>query len=179
MGKKRSVSDSDIELFRNSIGKVSRIKQDRVVLNTARPHPAPKQHHTDDHLATNTPVEYSTSQNLETGDQLYFKRPGLQQRVMEKLRRGQIPVEKELDLHGMIVADAHTTLKRFLVICQQNNYRCIRIIHGKGLGSREGKPVLKNKLNQWLQNNNQILAFCSTRPSQGGTGAVYVLLKRS
>lgn len=179
MGKKRNISDSDSELFRNSIGNVSMIKQDRVVLKTTKPHPVPKRHRVNEEIITNINIESSEKQHLESGDGLYFKRPGLQQRVMEKLRRGQIPVEKELDLHGMTVLDAETTLKRFLAICQQNDYRCIRIIHGKGLGSKDRKPVLKNKLNQWLKSSDRILAFCSTRPEHGGTGAVYVLLKGS
>ena len=179
MGKKRNISDADSKLFRNFIGNVSRIKQDRVVLETAKPRPVLASSSQEKNIITNSFSEKTNSQNLETGDRLFFKSPGLQQRVMEKLRRGQIPIDGELDLHGMTASDAETTLDRFITICKQNEYRCIRIIHGKGLGSKNRKPVLKNKLDQWLKNNNQILAFCSTRPSHGGTGAVYVLLKRS
>jgi len=179
MAKRKEISDSDSNLFRSSVGDVATIKQDRAELRTRKPPPIPLQR-----LADEQAVIKSISKSpfivmdVEKGDELFFKRPGVQQRVIEKLRRGQFAIEKELDLHGMTVIDTETALKRFLAHCQQNNYRCVRIIHGKGHGSKDKQPVIKNRLNQWLQKNSAILAFISARPADGGTGAVYVLIKR-
>lgn len=155
------------------------IKQDRAEPGTRKPPPIPLQRHADEQAVIKSITESPfIVMDVETGDELFFKRPGVQQRVMEKLRRGQFAIEKELDLHGLTVASAEAALKQFLVHCQQHNYRCVRIIHGKGHGSKDKKPVIKNRLNQWLQKNSAILAFCSARPADGGTGAVYVLIKR-
>jgi DNA-nicking Smr family endonuclease len=180
MAKRKEISNSDSELFRNSVGEVAMIKHDRAELTTRKPPPVPLQRHADEQAVIKSIIESPFMvMDVETGDELFFKRPGVQQRVMEKLRRGQFAIEKELDLHGMTVTDAEASLKRFLIYCQQNQYRCVRIIHGKGLGSKDKKPVIKNRLNQWLQKNDSILAFCSARPVDGGTGAIYVLLKKS
>jgi len=81
-------------------------------------------------------------------------------------------------LHGMTIPLAHNALASFLQECQQFKIRCVRIIHGKGWGSKHHKPILKTKLNTWLQQDDIILAFCSAPIEDGGTGAVYVLLKR-
>jgi DNA-nicking Smr family endonuclease len=179
MAKRKDISDSDSELFRTSVGEVAMIKHDRADLSTRKPLPIPLQRHADEQAVLKSITESPFMvMDVETGDELFFKRSGVQQRVMEKLRHGQFAIEKELDLHGMTVNDAESALKRFLVHCQQNQYRCVRIIHGKGLGSKDKKPVIKNRLNQWLQKNDSILAFCSARPVDGGTGAVYVLLKK-
>ena len=110
-------------------------------------------------------------------DKLYFKRPGIQQKLMSKLRRGQFRIERQIDLHGMTTVIAEKSLDSFLESCRQSNYRCIRIIHGKGSGSAENRPVIKNRVNEWLRKNENILAFCSAKANDGGTGAVYVLLK--
>lgn len=175
----KDIPDADTRLFRSSVGEVTRIKHDFVEQKPRKPAPVPRQRIADEQAVIRSLAESPfTARETNAGDELYFKRPGIQQRVMEKLRRGQFTIEKELDLHGMTVADADAALKRFLSFCRRNGYQCIRIIHGKGHGSRDRKPVIKNMLNQWLQKNNQILAFCSARSADGGTGAVYVLLKK-
>jgi DNA-nicking Smr family endonuclease len=179
MAKRKEISDSDSNLFRNSIGEVAMIKHDRAELKTLKPPPVPLQRYADEQAVIKSITESSFNvMDVESGDELFFKRTGVQQRVMEKLRRGQFAIEKELDLHGMTVTDAEAALKRFLTYCLQSDYRCVRIIHGKGHGSKDKKPVIKNRLNQWLQKNNAILAFSSARPVDGGTGALYVLIKR-
>ncbi len=180
MAKRKDISDSDSELFRTSVGEVAMIKHDRSELSTRKPLPIPLQRHADEQAVLKSISESPFMvMDVESGDELFFKRPGVQQRVMEKLRRGMFAIEKELDLHGMTVNDAEIALKRFLFYCLQNQYRCVRIIHGKGLGSKDKKPVIKNHLNRWLQKNGSILAFCSARPVDGGTGAIYVLLRKS
>ena len=106
-----------------------------------------------------------------------FKRSGIQDKLMDKLRRGNMLIERQLDLHGMTVVDAQAALGSFLLHCLRQNIRCARIIHGKGHGSQNRKPVIKNELNHWLRKHPEVLAFCSTPPHDGGSGAVYVLLK--
>jgi DNA-nicking Smr family endonuclease len=87
-------------------------------------------------------------------------------------------VESELDLHGLIVTEARLEMIRFLRDCQLMGGGCVRIIHGKGHGSLQKQPILKNKVNKWLRQYDAVLAFCSARNSDGGTGAVYVLVQR-
>ena len=111
-------------------------------------------------------------------DEISFARSGVQQNVMRKLRRGLYRIEAELDLHRMTSEQAHEALRDFIVQCQYRHIRCVRIIHGKGLGSANKLPVLKSRVNSWLRQWDNILAFCSARKCDGGTGAVYVLLRR-
>ena len=114
---------------------------------------------------------------LETGEELSFLRPGLQQKLLRKLRRGQFSVAAELDLHGMTANEAYAAVGEFLKRARTRNARCVRIIHGKGNGSLHKLPVLKAKIGGWLRRRDEVLAYCSARPVDGGTGAVYVLLK--
>ncbi len=111
------------------------------------------------------------------GDELWFARAGVQNKTLKRLRKGDYSVGAELDLHGLIVAEAKSALKRFLLDVALEDIRCVRIIHGKGLRSENGIPVLKGKLDIWLRQNNNVLAFTSARPVDGGTGAVYVLVR--
>ena len=98
--------------------------------------------------------------------------------MLRKLRRGQFQIGPALDLHGMTVATAREALTRFLHAARREGRSCVRIIHGKGNGSRHRGPVLKLKINHWLRQRDEVLAFCSARPVDGGTGAIYVLLRR-
>jgi DNA-nicking Smr family endonuclease len=115
---------------------------------------------------------------METGEEIYYCREGLQQTVLRKLKRGQFRVSAFLDLHGMTVTIARQALAHFLQIARRDNITCVRIIHGKGNRSRHKGPILKHKVNHWLRQRDEVLAFCSARPVDGGTGAVYVLLRR-
>jgi DNA-nicking Smr family endonuclease len=107
-----------------------------------------------------------------------FVRPGLQQKHVRRLRRGQIPIEAEADLHGMRRREAEKALASFLRECRDEGLRCVRVIHGKGRGSRGGQAVLKWQVDGWLRHDDGVMAFSSAQPRDGGTGAVYVLLKR-
>ena len=113
----------------------------------------------------------------ETGDELLYRKPGIQDKVFRKLRRGQFAVAAELDLHGYTVQHARDSLSDFLRECITRNRRCVRIIHGKGLRSGPGRPTIKSRIGNWLQQRQEVLAYCSARQVDGGTGAVYVLLK--
>ena len=104
-------------------------------------------------------------------------RDGLARQVLRKLRRGHWVVELSLDLHGMNRIEAALSVAEFLRRCALKRARCIRIVHGKGLGSRNREPVLKGKLRGWLSVRDEVLAFCQAPATQGGGGAVLVLLK--
>lgn len=175
----KGVTKDDIELFRQAIGEVDTIDYDGVELSTVRPAPVPNQSILSEQEAFNQMVHAPFDiPDVEIGDELYFRRSGVQQQIIRKLRRGQFAIESELDLHGMTVDVAKKELDNFLSYCQSTNRRCIRIIHGKGHGSLNKIPVLKNKLNKWLQRYDSILAFCSAPSHDGGTGAVYVIIKK-
>jgi DNA-nicking Smr family endonuclease len=173
-------NEDDSSLFRRSIGKVRPLSKNVVISLPDKPKPRPKHRDADEKQAlSDMETGFSDPEYLETGEELYFKRDGVQSRLFQKLKRGQIRVEKELDLHGMTSKEAKQEISQFLAYSKTANIRCIRIIHGKGRGSREGVPVLKGKVNHWLQQRDDVLAFCSARQVDGGTGAVYVLLKKN
>lgn len=180
MKKTSNISDEDIALFREAVGDTTPLKQDSIIVNKPKPPPHPFKTEADNLAVID---EMSDGDNdhslLERGDELLFCRPGVQKQTFRKLRRGQYKVEAELDLHGMTVDTAREALSDFLKQCTARSQRCVRIIHGKGLGSKNKQPVLKNKLNQWLLKRDIVLAFCSARPVDGGTGAIYLLLKRN
>ncbi|HPY42115.1 MAG TPA: Smr/MutS family protein, partial [Thiolinea sp.] len=121
--------------------------------------------------------EYDPTE-LQPGDMLSYLRPGVQHRVFSKLRRGEYRVAAELDLHGLNTRQARAYLAEFLVTVYPLKGECVRIIHGKGNRSSHQGPVLKTKVNHWLRQHDRVQAFHSARPVDGGTGAVYVLLKR-
>ena len=113
----------------------------------------------------------------EAGDELNFLRAGLATDTLRKLRRGHWLTQNEIDLHGLTVAEARPALVEFLNACLHDGLRCVRIIHGKGLGSKNGEPVLKRKVAGWLMQRDEIFAFCQARRTEGGGGAAVVLLK--
>lgn len=178
---KNKPDDDDIALFRNAVREARPLRQDKIVRNRSRrPAPVPKQTLREEKLIREAMLsdEFDPAE-IETGEELLYARPGIQHGLLRKLRRGQFSINTELDLHGMTVAVARGELVDFINHCQIKRTRCIRIIHGKGHGSPGKQPVLKTKLNIWLQQIDVVLAFCSARPIDGGTGAVYVLLKKS
>lgn len=172
--------NDDEKLFRLAIGNVRPLKRDnRVSHEKAKPLPHPRQQELDDQQVLKDMMSdpYDLSE-LETGDELHFCRQGIQQKTFKKLRRGEFSLEAELDLHGKTVEEARSAIASFLLRCKQQGLRCIRVIHGKGHGSFNKQPILKSHVNHWLRQRDEVLAFCSARPADGGTGAVYVLLKK-
>ena len=180
MNKSSKLTEEDIAVFREAVRDVEPLKHDHVIIEKPRPKARPARTREDNQavMVELLDSEFDTAL-VETGDELLYSHPGLQKRTLKKLRRGQIPVEAELDMHGMTVDVARKALSEFLGRCKARSKRCIRIVHGKGLGSKDKKPVLKNKLNNWLLKTDSVLAFCSATPMDGGTGAVYVLLKKN
>jgi DNA-nicking Smr family endonuclease len=116
---------------------------------------------------------------ISTGEELFFARPGVPTAALRKLRRGGWVIQHELDLHGHTGDEARVALAAFLNRCKLEDRRCVRIIHGKGHGSKNRLPVLKNKVRHWLMQREDVLAFCQARTVDGGAGAVIVLLKSS
>lgn len=126
-----------------------------------------------DHIRAST----NKLDEVKSEDALYFHRGGLQHRVVSQLKRGQIPIGAELDLHGMTLAEADARMVDFLSAAHDRNIRCVRIIHGKNHRHAGKKPVIKNYVNQLLRERPDVMAFCSAPLRQGGTGAVLVLLR--
>ena len=181
MSAKKPVSEEDLALFRNAVGEVRSVQDDRVHdAPRRRPPPVARSAEKDDRSVMEALLEeLSDADFLETGEHLTYARPGVQKSVVKKLRSGRYAVQSEIDLHGLTVAEARSELGEFLLEAQQRRHLCVRVVHGKGLGKANGPPRLKPAVNQWLQRNRQVLAFCSARVQDGGTGAVYVLLKRA
>jgi DNA-nicking Smr family endonuclease len=117
--------------------------------------------------------------DIDTGDLIAFIRPGLPSDILRKLKRGHWSVQATLDLHGMTTLSARTALAEFLAYARHGGARCVRIVHGKGYRSENGIPLIRNKVRLSLSQREEILAFCDAPPSDGGSGAVVVLLRSS
>ncbi|MCG8435607.1 MAG: Smr/MutS family protein [Gammaproteobacteria bacterium] len=176
MSKRDDKNLPDEELFRNSLSGVQPLKSDKVPLQAPKPKPLAKFSRADNEKVLEESLQGPVE---EEDDSLFFARPGLQNRVVRKLRRGQLSVAAELDLHGLTVEKAKSAITAFLRDAIDAGYRCVRIIHGKGYGSGSRGPILKLKIPAWLRKRNEVLAFCSARPVDGGTGALYVLLRKT
>ncbi len=165
--------------FRAAVHDVTPLRHEaHINLRRPKPKPIPQQRQLDEQRVFQDMLsEHYDPSSWDTGEELLFVRAGIQHSVFQKLRRGQYSVHAELDLHGMTVPIARESVSEFLHECRTRGVRCARIIHGKGRGSRHQKPILKVKLDKWLQQRDEVLAFCSARQVDGGTGAVYVLLK--
>lgn len=175
----KKINKQDQDLFRLAIGDVTEIKSDKPHLNTnKKPSTRPRSQQVDyqEHLNRSISLDSDT---LGLGDPLSFVAPGLQKNVLKKIRNGFFGIDAESDLHGLSRTQAQQQLLRFLHLSNQNGWRCVCIIHGKGYRSTDNQPILKNSVNQWLRQHRDVLAFCSAKPADGGTGAVYVLLKLS
>ncbi len=121
--------------------------------------------------------DFYPAHELESGEELLYLRQGQSPDVLSKLRRGFWVVQAQIDLHGLISDEAREYVAEFLGSCKKRNVRCVRIVHGKGLGSRNREPVLKHKLRNWLMQKDEVIAYAQAKPEDGGSGAVIVLLK--
>jgi DNA-nicking Smr family endonuclease len=178
MTKTSKPSAEEIDLFRRSIGPVRKISCDRVRHAHKPPPPRPRKCH--EPVMPVMPDNFSDAHDpgsVSAEESLFFARPGLQQRQLQRFRRGQMTCSAELDLHGMTTAIARTELMAFIAYCSTRRIRCARIIHGKGYGSGGSPPVLKNRLNSWLRQHHDVIAFSSAQARHGGSGALYVLLR--
>jgi DNA-nicking Smr family endonuclease len=179
MRSPRSDSEANEE-FRRAVADVEPLGPPRRLPRRASPPPpVPRQTRRDELAALAESIQGSLSPEdaLETGEELLFLRNGLPRHVLRKLRRGHWVVEDSLDLHGMNRLEAAESVAQFMRRCVLRRSRCVRIVHGKGLGSRNREPVLKGKLRNWLSVRDEVLAFCQAPANQGGGGAVLVLLR--
>ncbi|WP_183634833.1 Smr/MutS family protein [Niveibacterium umoris] len=167
-------------LFRHAVGPAAPLRDTgRVHLAPPSPAPQPRQREADDQqvLADSIVAPLSFEDRLDMGDEAVFIRAGIPRRVLTDLRRGRWVVQAELDLHGMDREEARTSLAQFLALRLSRGERCVRVIHGKGLGSPGRIGVLKQLSRNWLAQREEILAFCQAKPHDGGDGAVLVLLR--
>jgi DNA-nicking Smr family endonuclease len=172
--------DDDAHAFRRAVADVRPLApRARVTASRAKPRPRARFARAERaEVLRESLVEPVDPAALETGDHLAFRRSTVREEVLRKLKRGQFAVEAEVDLHGLGRHAAHDALREFLNDCVQRGLRCVRVIHGKGLRSGPGGPVLKHVVDHWLRRLDNVVAFASARPVDGGTGAVYVLLRK-
>jgi DNA-nicking Smr family endonuclease len=153
----------------------------RIVPERERPAPQPRQRERDDRAVLDESLsdDIDIERFLDTDESLSWRREGIGPDVVRRLRRGEWTVRGQIDLHGLRVDEARSALVAFLADAQIHEWRCLRVIHGKGLGSPSREPVLKDKVKKWLAQRAEVLAFCQARPNDGGSGALIVLLRAS
>ena len=168
--------------FREAVGDVTPLNRHARVEHKRAPHP-PIAHkrREDDQLVLVASVsdEFEIDTLLHTDDELSFRRPGVGADVLRKLRRGEWVIQDEIDLHGCRTDEARELLAGFMREAGKRGLRCVRVVHGKGLGSKGRQPVLKGKTKVWLAQREDVIAFCQARSTEGGGGALIVLLKPS
>ena len=169
----------DAKLFRDAVADVRPLKTENKVSEKPRPKPYPKQHIADEQNVLEELATGISDEWIElSGDELNYARDGISRQIMRRLRTGRYIIEAELDLHGLRRDEAKRELIWFIKECSLNGFRCARIIHGKGQRSPNKQPVLKTKTANWLKQMDSVLAYCTAPKTDGGTGALYVLLKK-
>ena len=172
-------AEAERNLFTRAVGKVAPIaNQERVWSPPQRPTPRPLQQDLDDEAVMHESMsdEFDISTLLDADDQLSFRRPGIGTAVTRKLRKGEWSIQGQIDLHGLRSDEARNAMGQFIRDAKRMGWRCVRVVHGKGLGSPGKEPVLKSKVQRWLVQKNEVLAFVQAKPSDGGGGALVVLL---
>jgi DNA-nicking Smr family endonuclease len=176
------VSAADRETFRAELADVVQLRgHSRFVHPLVRLPPIPRMRQQDEMAviaeSMHDPVDWDL--DSETGEDIGFLRPGLSRHTLKRMRRGEWVTQAELDLHGLTRSQAKPELAAFLYECLRRGVRCARIIHGKGLGSHNREPVLRQHVRHWLSQRDEVLAYAQARPVDGGSGALIVLLKSS
>ena len=172
--------EAESNLFVRAVGAVQRLPvHDQVNLDGPSPAPIAHQRHKDNEAVLRDCLsdEFDASTLLDTDDALSFRRPGIGRDVIHKLRKGDWSIQREIDLHGLRSDEARVALAEFIRLAHRQGVRCLRVVHGKGLGSPGKTPVLKSKVHSWLIQKDQVMAFVQAKPAEGGAGALVVLLK--
>lgn len=173
-----SDSDDDRDLFRSAVGPVRRIRSQRENTRPPAPRAEPAKRAEDESRVmeelASAPFDYA---EIETGEEITYLEPGLQKRILTRLKRGHWRVQDELDLHQMNLEAARKSIREFLDHAQREHFSCVKIIHGKGLRSGPDGPQLKRLTASLLSRHRRVAAFASAPPHDGGTGAVHVLLR--
>jgi DNA-nicking Smr family endonuclease len=170
--------EEDVDFGAEMRGVVRSRPHNRVVHETPRPKPVPAQR-LEDERAVLTELSRLAFEldDIEFDDDAVFLRPGLPRDILRKLRRTHWVIQDDLDLHGMTGDEAVEATAAFLADCRRRGLRCVRIVHGKGLGSKRREPVLKHRVRRQLMRRAEVLAYVEPRPIHGGGGAVVVLLE--
>ena len=177
--KKRAAEQ---DLFARAIGATKPLRRKAAVpLAPEPPAPIPVQQQLDEQrvLRESLSDEFDVTTLLDADDAMSFRRPGINTDVTRKLRAGEWSIQREIDLHGMRSDEARDALGAFVRDAHKQGIRCVRVVHGKGLGSPGKQPVLKAKVQRWLIQKNETLAFVQAKPAEGGAGALVVLLSPS
>ena len=153
----------------------------KALLKKKPPLPEAKQQQLDDQAVLREAIsdEFDVSTLLNADEHMSFRRPGIGTDVTHKLRRGDWSIQRQLDLHGLRSDEARERLSHFIRESHRHGIRCVRVVHGKGLGSPGKSPVLKSKVHSWLVQKKEVLAFVQAKPAEGGAGALVVLLQPS
>lgn len=166
-------------LFQEAIGSVRPLPdRQRVHLASERPSTRPRQREQDEQAVMREALsdEFDVETLLHTDEHLSYRRPSLGPDILRKLREGHWSRQKQIDLHGLRTDDAREALGRFIHDAHRDGIRCVRVVHGKGLGSPGRQPVLKTRVLRWLVQKKEVMAFVQARPADGGAGALVVLL---
>ncbi|MCF8151389.1 MAG: Smr/MutS family protein [Sulfuritalea sp.] len=168
----------ELTAFEEAIADAKPLRWDRVHHQLPLPPAIPRQHLHDEAAALDESLRGPALVDLylEGGDEAAWRCEGLPKAWLRDLRRGRWVTQDKLDLHGMNRDQARNAVATFLAECRSNGFRCVRIVHGKGLSSPGREPVLKGLVLGWLSQRREVLAFCQARAAEGGAGAVVVLL---
>ena len=177
-GPDRPAAPADDALFRTTVGKVRPVSSRRLPLRPPPPPPSARFRRADDAAVLDESLHGpGPDAGSDAGEALVYRRPGISLQVLRDLKRGRFRIQDELDLHGLTAREAKPVLLAFMAEVIARDLRCVRIVHGKGLRSGPAGPVLKTRLNRWLPQWDRVVAFTSAPGRDGGTGAVYVLLR--
>jgi DNA-nicking Smr family endonuclease len=171
---------ADRDLFQREVGEITPLHvPERTLVQPPRPLPLPIKTRLDEREVLREALSdhYDPDALLDCDDSLSFKREGVGREVVRRLRRGEWVVQAQIDLHGLRTDEAREAMSIFVRDAAKRGLRCIRVIHGKGLGSLNREPVLKGKVRAWLTQKTEVMAFCEARDRDGGAGAVVVLLQ--
>ncbi len=173
-------AQAERELFARTVGAVKPLSSPaRVVLKADPPAPHATQKQMDEQAALKESLsdEFDVSTLLDVDDQMSYRAKGIGTDVTRKLRRGDWSIQGQIDLHGLRSDEAREALGQFIREASRQGWRCLRVVHGKGLGSPGREPVLKAKVQRWLVQKSEVLAFVQAKPAEGGAGALVVLLR--
>ena len=173
-------AEAEKNLFVRAAGQVQRLAHDgRIEPVRQLPPPIPVQQQIDEQNVLREALsdEFDSSTLLDVDDAMSFRRPGVGTDVTRRLRRGDWSIQREIDLHGLRREDAREALGGFIREAHRLGLRCVRVVHGKGLGSPGKTPVLKGRVQGWLIQKNEVMAFVQARAAEGGAGALVVLLR--
>ncbi len=176
---KVTAAEQEKNLFLEAVKNARPLNIDVPFTEKTYPKPVAKQFLRDEKQALRDSLsdDFYPAHELESGEELLYLRTGQSPSILSKLRCGFWVVQAQIDLHGLISDEAREYVAEFLSSCKKKNIRCVRIVHGKGLGSRNREPVLKHKLRNWLIQKDEVIAYAQAKPEDGGSGAVIVLLK--